>query len=135
MGTLPYKQSTLYLCSLKVLGELGSLIRETMLWQYTYKEPREQRVGSYQRYAHLSRERIGTHCDFDVIEAGKRCPNRLSSEGLLSTKIINNSLSLNILNVLQTVFTHITKDRPSHFSSIHMPTFRSNTMWRSFQTY
>jgi hypothetical protein len=52
------------------------------------------------------RKNRGTHCDFDVIEAGKRCPNRLSSEGLLSTKIINNSLSLNILNILQTVITH-----------------------------
>ncbi len=27
------------------------------------------------------------------------------------------------------------KNIQRHFSSIHMPTFRSNTMWRSFQTY
>ncbi len=31
------------------------------LWQYNYKEQRRKSVGSYQRHAQLSRERIGTH--------------------------------------------------------------------------
>ena len=45
----------------------------------------------------------------DVTEAGKRCPYRVSSERLLSTKIYSNCRCINILHVLNNKFSSIIK--------------------------
>ncbi len=75
------KQSTLYKCSLKLLCYLCLAIqlqRATRIacWILSVLCPTQQRKNRQ------------TWFIFDVMEAGKRWSNRLSSEGQISTKII-----------------------------------------------